>query len=145
MGRAAASAHALWLRQRCALCLRCLAWPGSSRSLPACLRVVLFCAAAAAAAAAASAAAAVATATAAACCLLPAFGPISRRRRHSRVTLLFILSLSQTRVRRVCFKCFIYFFCASIYLSGKKKEKRNFRTTILHESMAGRRRISFCL
>lgn len=90
MGRAAASAHALSLRSRCwllrnALCLRSL-------------RVVLF-AAAAAAVAVATAAAAVA-ATAAACFS----GPISRRRRHSRVARCCSSCLSlSARVRRVCF------------------------------------------
>lgn len=103
MGRAAASAHALWLRSRCwllrnALCLRSL-------------RVVLFAAAAAAVAVAAVATAAAAVAATAAACFS---GPISRRRRHSRVARCCSSCLSlSVRVRRVCF--FYYFLCVFVF------------------------------
>lgn len=114
MGRAAASAHALWLRSRCwllrnALCLRSL-------------RVVLFAAAAAAVAVAAvaTAAAAAVAATAAACFS----GPISRRRRHSRVARCCSSCLSlSARVRRVCFSIIFCVFFNSILKYFKKRNK----------------------
>lgn len=98
MGRAAASAHALWLRCRAAVC-----WLLRRALCLRSLRVVLFVAgvASAAVAAAVATAAAVAVATTAAACFS---GPISRRRRHSRVARCCSSCLSlSARVRRVCF------------------------------------------
>lgn len=92
MGRAAASAHALWLRCRAAVC-----WLLRRALCLRSLRVVLFVAGVASAAVAA----AVAVATTAAACFS---GPISRRRRHSRVARCCSSCLSlSARVRRVCF------------------------------------------